>query len=256
MSIGKTRLIGIVAVALVLSIAFTSVSTAWPPNGPPYDECHSVVIGISTYENGPSGDKNANYLDATKFYLELLGSWSALSPITLLRNGEATEDAIDDALDSLANAGPNDLVVVYICAEHFDGAPDEENFATYDLVAYSATRLAQKLSQIDATAKVVVLDFCNSGNFEDALDVDGQVAIMACASNELAWGHRYGAFAHGIFSYYVNQRPDVNGDGVVTIEEVFGYADPLTTTDAASYGHSQHPIIVDNVPGDVAYLDS
>jgi hypothetical protein len=273
MSINKTSLIGGIVIAMVFSIAVTGVVSAWPQNIPPYDECHAVIIGISDYMGQTEYDDpyGGAVSDATKFYNELRETWGWFAPIALITDSDATQDTIDATLDTVfSNMGENDLAIVYWnghAAQFPDTAPLDEadgldgGFATYDGWIYTDDELKVRLGNINADQTIVILDGCHVGEWEDELDTPGIVGVMACEKPEVAWLYEYTApypfsnFGYA-FSHYMNKHPDVNGDGVITIEEVFGYASPRTTWSCDQYGDSQHPIIVDNVPGDVAYLDS
>lgn len=252
MSIKKTSLMGIVVIAMVMSIAFSGVASAWPPNLPPYPECHALVIGISDYAGTEYDDPYGGAVsDAGSFYWSLYNYWGMFAPITLLTNRQATEAGIDAAFASTFNgAGFYDLAIVY-----WNGHASGGVLGTWDRQIYSGNKLAGKINAINAGTKIVILDCCHAGEFSDALDLDDTVVLLACESDERVGRHDYSPSPYGfIFSHYVNQHPDVNGDGVVSIEEVFGYASPRATADAAQYGDSQHPILIDNVDGDVAYL--
>lgn len=260
MSINKTHLMGIVAIAMVLLIGIASVATAWPPNLPPYDECHVLAIGISDYMGDTEYDDphGGAVADAGIFYYGLRGYWGMFAPMTLLTDSQATEAGIDAAFASTFNgAGPNDLAIVY-----WNGHGAINALATWDGHVYLGDKLADKVNAINAGTKIVILDCCHAGGFADTLNLDDTVTLLACRSDERValyafstpWPH-FLAYGYA-FSHYVNKHPDVNGDGVTSIEEVFGYASPLTTALATQFGDSQHPIMIDNVPGDVAYLDS
>jgi hypothetical protein len=275
----EISLIGVAVIALVLLSASTAVAIQWPPIVPPYDHCHVLVIGISDYEGTANDDPSeSSVTDANNFYSSVYGSWYKTiadvyldaHPMTILTNQQATMSGIDVAFaDTFADIGPNDIAIVYWSGHGGpipDVAPFDENtgydgtFGTYDLQPYTDDKLAMKLSEIDAGAKIVILEGCHAGMFEAELDVNDQVALMSTQSNEEQAVYIYPCSIwpylpvyQSAFTHYIWDHPDLSDDGLVSIEDVFEYASPRATADAAIYGQCQHPLMVDNVPEEVYY---
>lgn len=269
----------IIVIFCILSTFGTASGIVYPPIVPPYDHCHLLAIGISDYEGTANDDPSGSSVtDANNFYGSVYEGWYKpiadvflnRHPMTILLDQQATMSGIDAAFEEVfADAGPNDLAIVYWSGHGApipDEAPFDESggvdgtFGTYDLQPYTDDKLAEKLSEINAGAIIVILEGCHAGCFEAELDVNGQVALMSTQSDEAQVVYIYPGHIwpflpvyQSAFSHYINVHPDINGDGLVSIEEVFWYASPRATADAALYGQNQHPLIVDNVQGDVYY---
>jgi hypothetical protein len=237
MSINKKSLIGVVVIAMVLSITFSGIAIAWPPNLPPYDEVCVLVIGISLYEDpywntGDSAVRDANY-----FYWKMLDNWPQCSQeIVLLTDSDATYDNIKDAFDDVfANADENTLAIVHwgghggYGTNAPDYAPIDENgwadgiLLTYDGYGVTDDELGVEIGAITAGTKVVILDSCHMEEFDSELDLDNTIAIMSTEYDEDTHPYAYPPVyqMHKPFSYYFHRASDTNSDGVLTIEEAF-----------------------------------
>ena len=86
---------------------------------------------------------------------------------------------------------------------------------------------------------------------------EGRLILASSMDEESSWSSDN--LKSGVFTYYLAQgmkgaADGVNGyekDGMVSAEEAFAYAAPLTTAYAASRGKSQHPQMYDGVEGEV-----
>ena len=268
----STKIIAALMVAILVIGSIGAASAAWPPNVPPYENCYALVVGISEYEGeGIQGDAGARN-SASKFYYTLRETWGIFNPhATLLTDSQATWSNLNYYFDTFfADAGPNDLAIVFWAGHSgliYDVAPFDEPddldglLYTYDRWRYTDDEFAEKISAIPAGTKVVILDGCRTGEFSRELDMPNVLSVMGarCIDSTESyryyfWGYTYKLYMP--FSYYFSNSGDTNGDGLITIEEAFAYAYPLTVAKAVENGRSQHPVIVDNVPGDVAYLDA
>ena len=272
MSIKKTSLIAIAVIGIIAFGAFASIATAWPPNGPPYDHCHALIVGISDFEGTEDDMDDSSVRDATELYWHLNTQWPQdMGNIRLRTDRRATKNTIDSDFNTLfAGMDSDDLAIVYWAGHGgwtgFDDAPVDENggqdgaLRTYHTNwGYSDDEFAEKINAITAGTKVVILDSCHMGEFESELDMSNTVVILSTRTAETTDTYVFSdpiPTNHKPFSYYFNRAGDTNGDGVITIEEAFAYANPRTVANAAANGNSQHPILIDNVPGGVAYLDS
>ena len=267
MSIKTTSLIAIVVIGIIAFGAFASVVTA---DDPPYPKCYILVVGISDYQGTEDDMDDAAVRDATEFYWHLRDCWQTSAGHMKLRtNSRARHAIIDGDFNTLfAGAGPNDLAIVY-WGGHGGWYPDQPPIdeggggdgalQTYDRAVYTDDELAAKINAITAGTKIVILDSCHMGEFSEEMDMENTIVILSTRIDETTETYVYSdpiPTNHKPFSYYFNRASDTNGDGVITIEEAFAYAYPRTVTKSAENGNSQHPILIDNVPGGVAYLDS
>lgn len=259
MSINKTSLIAIVVIGIIAFGAFASIATAWPQNLPPYDEVCVLVIGISTYANPSWNIDGSAVRDANYFHWKMVTNWpQCTQEIVVLTNSEATHANILDAFDEVfANADEDTLAIV-----HWSGHGGTEGgdgvLLTYDGLLFTDDELGAEIDAITAGTKVVILDSCHMEEFDSELDLVDTIAILTTKYDESTHSYKYppALQRHKPFSYYFHRASDTNSDGVITIEEAFTYAYPRTVAKSAENGNSQHPIMIDNVPGDVAYLDS
>jgi hypothetical protein len=266
----------LVALVIVFAvIGLTGVATAaWPPNTPEYDNCYALIVGISEYEGDTFVPDQGARNSAWRFYYKLIDTWGIFNPHIQLRiDSQANWNRLNNDFDTVfAGAGPNDLKIVY-WAGHGGWTPDVEPFdepddldgvlVTYERWRYTDDEFAEKIRAIAGGGPVIViLDSCHMEEFSRELDIEGVVVLLSTEILESTETYPFIYFG-GIpvkgympFTYYLTNAEDTNQDGVITIEEAFAYAYPKTVAKAAQNGNSQHPIMIDNVPGDVAYLDS
>jgi uncharacterized caspase-like protein len=58
---------------------------------------------------------------------------------------------------------------------------------------------------------------------------------------------------HGVFTYYLlaglNGAADLNGDGIVTVQELYEYVERQVTQKSRSVGGNQHPVMKGELEG-------
>jgi len=156
---------------------------------------YAIIVGIAAYA---PPTPQLTYTDddamALRDRLASLPGWSA-DRITLLLNHEATVAAFRAALDALAGASPDDLLVVHFSGHgnyYKDGNGDEadgfdEALEFYDTALVDDT-LALLLEQVPMSRIAVTIDTCYSGGQLDSRAVRGASADGARAVGDLAGG--------------------------------------------------------------------
>lgn len=156
---------------------------------------YAIIVGIAAYA---PPTPQLTYTDddamALRDRLASLPGWSA-DRITLLLNHEATVAAFRAALDALAGASPDDLLVVHFSGHgnyYKDGNGDEadgfdEALEFYDTALVDDT-LALLLEQVPMSRIAVTIDTCYSGGQLDSRAVrgasaDGARAVRRCTAH-------------------------------------------------------------------------
>jgi uncharacterized caspase-like protein len=79
----------------------------------------------------------------------------------------------------------------------------------------------------------------------------GRVIITASRPTELSV--ELSELGHGIFTYYLIQglkgAADLNRDGIVTLQELYGYVEQQVTVKARAVGGNQHPVMKGELEG-------
>ena len=169
----------------------------------------------------------------------------------------------------LGLAGPDDRVIVFFSGHGFLDdrgrmylAPldcDRENLA---LTGLPVSHLRDYLSNCKARVKVLILDTCHSGATKGSKAIgvgaaklgnefqkaEGLVTLASCKGDEVSY--EWDEKGHGAFTYWLAQglggqadrTGQGNGDGVVTLDELYAYAyDKVTTWSARNKGKLQTP---------------
>lgn len=201
---------------------------------------NGVCVGINDYP-GTYNDLMWCVADAQGMKYELKASegWTD-GNITLKLNGDATEQAIKNAIDAMPRSSGYTDLFHFSGHGYYDGlfAVDETYLSPSELQTTFGTSYSQYASYLDA---------CHSGVFPR--DMSKGVISSACTVDEAAG--ESDNLQHGVFSYYLiaglNNRAAGGGDGIVTAEELHGYAAPRTT----NYNPDQHPQLGDYYSGDL-----
>ncbi|MGB9552869.1 MAG: caspase family protein [bacterium] len=225
----------------------------------------AVLVGINDYA-GTQNDLHYCVNDVNDVYSALVNVYGFSSNnIMVLTDTRATYANVLAALDWLAQyAGPNTTVVFYYSGHGSrsssdpdrDGEKIDECIVTTELAFLWDGTLASKFRNINSSKIWLGFDSCYSGGMADAVQDDGlkgvaRVNTMACKANQLCG--ESSTIQHGYFTYLlVDQgilggKADSNGDGIVSIEEAFSYAQ----AHIKEYTRSQTPVISDGFAGDL-----
>ena len=207
----------------------------------------AVVVGCENYKNSRPAKWARN--DAKNIASLLVESgWS----VTLLL--DATSSEAYQALNETADKEDADDVVLF----YFSGHGNSHSMSTSDLSVINEFLFKiYFLDKLYTNKTVLILDFCESGGFMSYVQGEGRLILASSMDEESSWSSDN--LKSGVFTYYLAQgmkgaADGVNGyekDGMVSAEEAFAYAAPLTTAYAASRGKSQHPQMYDGVEGEV-----
>lgn len=260
-----------------------------PPQPVEVKDRYAVVVGISAYEDDTIPNLKYAAEDAQAVYNALVrhGGYKEEN-IKLLLNEQATYREIKSALGTFLprNAEKDDAVFIYFAGH---GCPDvdrsegnpEDKIAKYlapwdadrdDLysTAFRMDELSAMLKRIESQYIVLALDTCYSGQagqgrtfetvntravlsnaFLNRIAGQGRVVITAADVNELSM--ELDAFGHGIFTHHLvtgmKGEADLDGDGLVSVQELYDYLSERVTKDAMSAGGRQHPLFRGSLPG-------
>jgi hypothetical protein len=117
--------------------------------------------------------------------------------------------------------------------------------------------MAMAAKAVDKVGPVHFSEMATEGSDGFAKDLSKNGRVILTASQENEESGEYDTLKHGLFAYYIidalskPEMTDVNGDHVVSAEEIFGYAAPRTVDYAARQDDIQHPQIYDGYPGEL-----
>jgi hypothetical protein len=229
--------------------AFTAPRKVW-----------AVIVGVGAYTNMPALRYTDD--DAYRFYAFLKsvdGGGLRDEQVRILIDEEATRKRIlETAKDLFGKAHTDDLILFY-----FSGHGLKGGFLPYDFDGYYNKiyyeELAALLEQSNAAYKICFADACHSGGLfaEDPSQVSEELAryyedlyrrstgtaiIMSSKAEETSLesaGLRQGVFSHFLIRGLKGEA-DADGDGIVTIEELFNY---IYVNVRAYTGMQQSPLI-------------
>ncbi|GAB3805231.1 hypothetical protein GCM10028819_38120 [Spirosoma humi] len=206
---------------------------------------YAVVVGIADYQalSYATGDLRFADRDAAQvvaFLRSKSGGNVPTANIRLLTNRQATQAAVQQALQLFRKAGPADRVILYFSGHGLPGS-----FAPYDarpgrqqtMLSYQAIKTAFRASP--AITKLCIADACLSGGMtqpktsrpalENKLN-DGRNVAMILASRSTQYAVEDGQLAGGAFTHFLIKgltgQGDLDGNGIVTIRELHQYVGP------------------------------
>ena len=218
----------------------------------------AIIVGIGDYEYLDVDTRYADD-DATSFYTKLEPIFGN-DHVKLLVSSNATKigfrNAIYDWLDPREDE--NDIVLFFLA-----GHGNYEFFQLYDSLKgthnndISPSELNIWLDILESKNIAIIMDFCESGSYSDNISNIGRIIITGCTGREKCWQEK--AYEHGVFSYYLIEAlsqfdaVDVNGDGMISAEELFCYLKLKVEFEFQQYPppSPQHPYINDNHDGEL-----
>ena len=250
---------------------------------------YAVIVGISAYMDDAIPNLKYAAEDAQAVYSALVrhGGYSEEN-IKLLLNEQATYREIKSALGTFLprSAQKDDAVFIYFAGhgcpdvDHSGDNPEDQitkYLAPYDAhrddlfsTAFPMDELSAMLKRIESQYVVMALDTCYSGqagqgrtfetvntravlsnSFLNRIAGQGRVVITASDINELSM--ELEALGHGIFTHHLvtgmKGEADLDGDGLVSVQELYDYLSERVTKDAMSAGGRQHPLFRGSLPG-------
>ena len=223
----------------------------------------ALVVGIGEYAENPEENRPGMILEANDLRDLLLQTpWWSADHIKLLTAEDATRGNILAGFRWLNNmASSDDVVLVYLSTHgnflQFDIPPQDEvddvdeMLVTYWGFAYNTSFISDDqinimLNQLKSNNVCLIVDSCYAGGMNDHWKIlksapeQPRVIIMGSCEDELSYSGGFSPYViDGLRGY-----GDSNGDGVVTAEEVFIYAQPRSF-------QQQHPTIYDGYPGEL-----
>lgn len=209
----------------------------------------------------------------------MLSDTSAQKP-TLLNIKRALGDFL------ARRAGRDDMVLIYFAghgAPEIDaGGTEADGLSKYLIprdgdpaslytTALPMDEIQRIFARVQAERVVMLLDTCYSGNaggrtfgraslratglndqfLERLTRSRGRVLITASGPNEVAL--EIASLGHGLFTYYVLEglrgKADRNGDGIVTVSELYEYVEEQVDNAARRAGGRQRPLMKGEVEG-------
>ena len=223
----------------------------------------ALVVGIGEYAENPEENRPGMILEANDLRDLLLQTpWWSADHIKLLTAEDATRGNILAGFRWLNNmASSDDVVLVYLSTHgnflQFDIPPHDEvddvdeMLVTYWGFAYNTSFISDDqinimVNQLKSNNVCLIVDSCYAGGMNDHWKIlksapeQPRVIIMGSCEDELSYSGGFSPYViDGLRGY-----GDSNGDGVVTAEEVFIYAQPRSF-------QQQHPTIYDGYPGEL-----
>jgi len=179
----------------------------------------AVVVGVN---GGGATHLDDDALNFANILMSTYGYPS--SNIRLLINSEATKANVTSVLQWLRDQESTSSGVCIFFSAH----GDYDKIYLYDDTLWDY-EFSNILAGLESHNILVVINACHSGSFQDVTEtIYSGIIISACAANETTYD--ISLFANTIFIEYFVDRgifqglADEDGDGVVTVEEAFRYA--------------------------------
>jgi hypothetical protein len=247
-----------ILIALLMALVVPGVAQTYAED--PGPQCWAVLVGLASYQDTETEPLSFSDDDARAFSQAL--QWGEEN-VQLLLNEQATRSNIEEAvlgwLEPLEDA--DDTVLLFFsghynttndCLPCYDSSPLNwaGDITPWDLDAW--------LDQLESTKVAVIADTCVAENstFFQTLRQSGRMITLAASPGEDAW--EAPDLGHGVFANYLLEAfaewetCDENGDCELSADEVFKYAEPRVVEDIGVERTQQHPMLVDEVPGELA----
>lgn len=254
-------------------------------------DAYALVIGIGRYRDPAITPLNFTNADAMAFSYLLTDENRCQIPednVRLLVDEDATLYAIKDAISGwlARKAGPESTMIIFY-AGHGDVEPDRTSMSKDALSNYllpydaNASNLyASALSKdefqglvrtVRCKRSVILMDACHSGGvattgsrkmsvgysrdlYSSLSEGAGCTVIAAAAPHQLSWEDK--ELGHGIFTHHLLEalrgEADLDGDGRITMTEVFDYLKRKVPESARKFGGAeQTPIFMADMSEDI-----
>ncbi|NOQ26660.1 MAG: hypothetical protein GQ564_14975 [Bacteroidales bacterium] len=192
----------------------------------------AVVIGISDYA-GTVNDLTYCDDDADDWAARLQTEGYS---VTLLKDLNATQSAIESALATLAGQATagNEIAFVY------SGHGSSGNIISTDMAYISSSYFATTFSNSTSTKMMFTYDACQIGAMKTALAATGRVVIVGSDTRRYTYDGT-AAMANGVFTYYQMEGFDTEGfsyledDTDYAVTEFLAWAKSVHVKVAPSY---------------------
>jgi hypothetical protein len=231
-------------------------------------DLYALVVGVSKYKHPKIKQLTVSDKDA-RDVAEFLRSQDKLFRkinVTLLTNEKATKGEIEKCLQyRLREAGKDDTVVIFWSGHGSDDPrlPGEFFFITHDADPEYLTATCINMNQnrllnrLDSKRVVLIADTCYAGNFtsmgakslrpalenfiRDFSESRGRVFLTSSRPDELSMEKP--GLANSVFTHYLLRgltgEADSDGDGIVSIKELYDYVYQKTKSETNNIQHPQ-----------------
>ena len=248
--------------SLLPMITISSQGSSDPSFSGKDTEYWAYIVGVGEYAENPEENRPDMITEVNDFKNILLqSSWWSEDHIKMITAEDATRGNILAGFRWLNSVVSSDDVVLVYLTTHGNHLPleippqdeadeEDEMLVTYWGFAYNSSFITDDqinimLNQLKSNQVCLIVDSCYAGGFNDHYKLlkstpeQQRVILMASREDEVSYSGGFGPYViDGIRGY-----ADSNGDGVVTAEEVFAYAEPRSFT-------QQHPTIYDGYDGE------
>lgn len=233
----------------------------------------AVLMGIEKYHRAPRLRFAVNDVKQISSTLRQRGSWPEDHILELVdtapnsRFQPLRSSVLAELPQWLAKATPQDQVLVYFSGHGFRDRHGKLYLATVDTdpanllsTSIEVQWLRAQIAACKAHFKLLILDTCHAGEekgtdetpsvaakdfgmfFED---LTGVVTLASSTTNEVS--QVWDDMEQSLFSYWLNQglkgHADLDGDGAVTIDELYSYVyRNVTQTSHMYFPHPQTPV--------------
>lgn len=181
----------------------------------------ALIIGIDDYP-GRGSDLRSAVNDANDMGLALDRYGVPLANRMVLRDGEASGEAIRRGITWLADrAGPDAVAVVFFAGHIRKLAPGREALVGADGDVVSDVETAERLRAVEARRSWIVLAGCYAGGFTE-VQAPGRVLAAASPANRLAYENL--ELGRSYLVQYLVREAILQGRAGPTVQESFAYA--------------------------------
>lgn len=223
---------------------------------------YAVIVGVSDYKNFKfgDGDLTTTSRNAQLFYNYLVsknGGKVPIKQVLLLKNEQATREAILSAIDLFQRATEEDRVIFY-----FTGHGDKNVFLPYDTngtdLFLTHKEVKQAFRKSKAGSKICIADACFSGTmkkraFSAAVQADtasnyipnesNVVVFMSCLPTQVSY--EYYSLKQTVFTYFLLRgflgEADSNQDKIISAFEIYDYVSKKVVAYSKKYLPDQKP---------------
>jgi hypothetical protein len=210
---------------------------------------HVLAIGVSQYQDPtlPNLPGVENDLKLFVAALRSLTGRAILASVTTLTNTEVTKGNVFNIYHKIVSqANPNDLIIIY-----WSGISSHASQSRVQLFTYNSQRtdpsdtftLQEILAATPSDQKLLIISDISFGGDESLgrlLDTRPYAAIISSSkADELAWSEN--GFTRSLVNVLTSEDTDLDGDGQLSVEELYVQLYPKMFIAPALYPKTQHP---------------
>ncbi|MEJ7617770.1 MAG: caspase family protein, partial [Pyrinomonadaceae bacterium] len=240
-------------------------------------QAYALIIGISKYpnlaENAQLKFADADAQALRDFLVSDKGGFTSEN-VTLLLNEQGTREQIVNEIERLQNSsGPGSLALIFFAGHGVVNQSGQGFLLTSDSqldallnTSLEMSRFNSALQNMRSRSVVIISDACKSGAIGDLLSGPGaanafstlsaksfvapagrrdQSSFIFSAASPSQSSIERTSLGHGIFTHHILQgldgQGDLNGDGLVTSKELYGYVADNVGKDAETSHVKQVP---------------